>query len=426
MAAILNIDNIVFRYGSHDILKEISLNISKGDFVGILGPNGSGKTTLLKTITRVCRPVKGIILIDNKDIYGYSNKEFAQKIAFVPQDTSINFDFTVEDIILMGRNPYLKPLKRENIEDYRVVMRSMELTDTLKFKDKKITQLSGGEMQRVLIARALAQEPEILILDEPTSHLDINYKFEILELLKIMNMKGNITVIIALHDINLASLYCKKIILLKDGRIFAAGIPEEVVSSKNLEIVFKVKANIYKHPITGKPYATFLYENEIEDLKKISNNRRLKIHVIGGGGQASLLLRDLHKKGYTLTAGVLNIGDSDWKTAKQLKIQVIEESPFAPISYKSYQENIELMKSADLVVLGNIPFGYGNIANLEGLLMVMDCGKKAYIIKGDPVTARDYTGGRGQQIYEGILKKGAILVNDYTELDCYIKEEFFK
>ncbi len=419
MSAILDIDDICCKYGSYNVLKEIKLSINKGDFVSIIGPNGSGKSTLLKTITRFVRPVKGVIFIDNINIFNFSDKQFAKKIGFVSQNYHFNFDFTVEDIILMGRNPHLNLLEKEDLKDYKIIEDAMILTDTLKFKDKKITQLSGGETQRVLIARALAQEPEILILDEPISHLDINYKFEILELLKTMNQEKNITIIIALHDINLASYYSEKIILLKEGSIFAAGEPEDIINKRNLKNVFNVDSDVTVHPVTNKPYITFVPDSTIINNKEIVNNKKIKIHVIGGGGQASFLIRNLHKKGYIITTGVLNIGDSDWKTAKQLSIKVIEEIPFAPISRERYYDNLELMKYSDLIVLENIPFGHGNTANLEGLLKIMeteDRSKKVYIIKGSSDASGDYTGGKGQRIYNKIMDKGAILVEDYNTL----------
>lgn len=420
MSAILEIDDICCRYGSYNVLKEIKLSIKKGDFVSIIGPNGSGKSTLLKTITRFIRPVKGVVFIDNINAFKLTDKQFAKKVGFVSQNYHFNFDFTVEDIILMGRNPHLNLLEKEDLKDYKIIEDAMILTDTFKLKNKKITQLSGGEAQRVLIARALAQEPEILILDEPISHLDINYKFEILELLKNMNQKNKITIIIALHDINLASYYSKKIILLKEGSIFAAGEPEDIINNRNLKKVFDVDFDVAAHPITNKPYITFVPDiSVINNKEPISDKNIIKIHVIGGGGQASFLMRNLHNKGYILTTGVLNIGDSDWKTAKQLNIKVVEEAPFAPISKARFVENLNLMRSSDLIILENIPFGHGNTANLEGLLRIMETegkSKKVYIIKSRSDASGDYTGGEAQKIYNKILEEGAVLVEDYNAL----------
>ncbi|HHY14000.1 MAG TPA: ABC transporter ATP-binding protein, partial [Thermoanaerobacterales bacterium] len=360
MNAILQVDNLHCRYASYDVLSKINLEIKKGDFVGVLGPNGSGKSTLLKTITRFIKPVKGVVLVDNIDISKFSDKEYAKKIGFVPQNYHFNYDFTVRDIVLMGRNPHLDLLEKEGSKDYEVTEKVMELTYTTKLKNKRITQLSGGEAQRVLIARALAQEPEILILDEPISHLDVNYKFEILELLRTLNMKEEMTIIVALHDINLAFDYSQKVILLKEGSIFTAGKPEEVLNTENLKTVFDVNVDINEHPITNKPFITFMPTKTKINNKKLARNRNTKIHIIGGGGQASFLMRSLHKHGYTITAGVLNIGDSDWKTAKQLNIDIAEEAPFAPISEKQYIRNLEIMQDSDYIILEDIPVGHGN------------------------------------------------------------------
>jgi iron complex transport system ATP-binding protein len=186
---ILKVEKISFKYDRKNVLNDISFTLEVGDFVGILGPNGCGKTTLLKNINRWLKPDQGTVYIDGSNIFQLSVKDLAKRVATVPQDTSLDVSFRVEQVVSMGRNPHLGSFERERRRDICVVEDAMKTMDVLHLRDKLINQLSGGERQRVLIARALAQEPTLLLLDEPTSHLDINYQWELLELLKNLCMK---------------------------------------------------------------------------------------------------------------------------------------------------------------------------------------------------------------------------------------------
>ena len=254
MDALLKINNLSGGYHKETIIKNISLEIDKGDFMGIIGPNGSGKTTLLRLMSRVLIPQKGNIALEGKNIAHMELKEFAQLIAFVPQDTLITFPFTVWEIVLMGRIPHLKRLQLETKKDFSIVENSLVITDALYLKEKRIDELSSGERQRVIIARALAQEPLLLFLDEPTSHLDIGHQVQILDLLKRLNRQNNLTIVMVLHDLNLASEYCNRIVLLNEGRIFKEGSPSDVLTYQNIEAVYKTVVIVNSNPINSKPY----------------------------------------------------------------------------------------------------------------------------------------------------------------------------
>jgi iron complex transport system ATP-binding protein len=251
---LVSIEGLTGGYGKETIIDDISFQIRKGDFLGIIGPNGSGKSTLLKLMSRVLIPQKGRALIEDVDIRHMGLKRLSQKLAFVPQDTLVNFSFTVEEIVLMGRIPHLKRMQHETKKDHAIVERSMEVTDTLALKNKNIDELSAGERQRAIIARALAQEPIILFLDEPTSHLDIGHQIQMLDLLKKLNKDNALTILIVLHDLNLASEYCDRILLLEKGRIFKEGTPDEVLTYRNIETVYKTLVIVNKNPISLKPY----------------------------------------------------------------------------------------------------------------------------------------------------------------------------
>ena len=243
---ILEARNIIFGYGEKGVLKNISLKVEEADFIGIIGPNGSGKTTLLKTLCRGLKPLSGQVFYKSKNILKLDTRFVAKNIAMVPQDETIIFPFSVFEIVMMGRAPYINRFAWENKEDVEIVNSAMKLADISHFKDRNIDELSSGERQRVFIARALAQMPKVLLLDEPTSHLDINHQFEILELVKKLNENVKITVIMISHDVNLASKYCKKVVLLKNGKIFTEGLARKVITKKIIKEVYGVNVNLIK------------------------------------------------------------------------------------------------------------------------------------------------------------------------------------
>ncbi|MBU1852989.1 MAG: ABC transporter ATP-binding protein [Candidatus Omnitrophica bacterium] len=254
MDTLVKINNISGGYHKTIIIKGVSFEIEKGDFLGIIGPNGSGKSTLLRLMSRVLPLTSGDIFLEKKNISQMSLKEFCSSVAFVPQDTSINFSFSVNEIVLMGRIPHLKRMQFETKKDFETVEHSLSLTDTLYIKEKQINEISAGEQQRVIIAKALAQEPMLLFLDEPTSHLDIAHQVQILDLLKRLNREKGLTIVMVVHDLNLASEYCNRMILLNEGAVFKNDIPEEVLTYQNIEAVYKTVVVVNKNPISSKPY----------------------------------------------------------------------------------------------------------------------------------------------------------------------------
>jgi iron complex transport system ATP-binding protein len=261
MSILLKAKNIFGGYDQETVIKDVSLEIKKGDFLGIIGPNGSGKSTLLKLMSRVLTPQKGVVLFEEKDVLRMNLREFCRKVAFVQQDTLINFSFSVWEIVLMGRIPHLKKLQFETKKDWAIAQNALGLLDALGLKEKAIDELSAGERQRVIIARALTQEPILLFLDEPTSHLDIGHQIQILDLLKKLNRQQNLTVVMVIHDLNLASEYCQRLILLDRGRVFIEGTPEEVLTYQNIEEVYKTVVVVDRSRISSKPYV-FLVPGE--------------------------------------------------------------------------------------------------------------------------------------------------------------------
>ena len=247
----LKIKNISFSYDSVDALKNISFEAEEGEILGIIGPNGSGKTTLLKCINRVLKPKGGVVMLDDMDLSVLNQREIAQKIGVVPQQSFSQFPFTVFDIVLMGRYPYITRFGGEKKEDFDMVEECLNLCGISHLAERLIIEISGGEYQRVIIARALAQNPKVLLLDEPTLHLDINHQIELLELLKSLAKKKNLIIIMVSHDLNLASRFSDKILILKEGKIYRAGLPEEVLTPQIIKEVYGIKVEILRSKITN-------------------------------------------------------------------------------------------------------------------------------------------------------------------------------
>ena len=233
-------ENINITLEKNNILKDINIEVDNKEVVGIIGPNGSGKSTFLKCIYRVLKPSDGAILLDKVDIKDMTVKESSKRLAVLSQHNNYNFDFTVKDIVLMGRSPHKKFMERDNKEDYDIVNDALKKVEMLEFKDRCFQSLSGGEQQRVILARALAQQPQCLILDEPTNHLDIKYQLQLMRIVKNLNIE----VIAAIHDLNIAAMYCDKIYVLKDGEIIKYGNPKEVLTQKLIKEVYEVDAEV--------------------------------------------------------------------------------------------------------------------------------------------------------------------------------------
>jgi iron complex transport system ATP-binding protein len=268
MEDFFTIQNLTSGYGSDFLIEEINFRIRKGSFTGIIGPNGSGKTTLFKTITCELPCIKGSIYIQGKDIHKMSFKEKAQNIAIVGQDIESAY-IPVEEYVLMGRYPYQKRFQFFETENDRAIAdKFMELTGISHLKKKYLNQLSGGEQQLASIAKALTQEPEILLLDEPTSHLDITHQVQILNLIQRLNEQMGLTVLIVIHDLNLAGEYCNQLMLMNKGKLHVQGTPEEVLVYNHIEQVYGTVVVTKTNPVSGKPVIFLVSERVLKDMKK--------------------------------------------------------------------------------------------------------------------------------------------------------------
>ena len=264
---ILELKNLKCGYDSF-FIKNINLKVKKGDFIGIIGPNGSGKTTLIRALTNVIKISDGVILLNGVSVWKLGYKKLARKVAVVSQNPEVGF-LTVEDFVLLGRIPHYKKFQFfETQKDLDVAEKCMELTGILKLRDQFIGETSGGERQLAFIARALCQEPELILLDEPTTFLDISHQVGILDLIKRLNRDSGLTVIMVLHDLNLASEYCDQLVLMNNGRIHKIGSPEEVLTYQIIEEVYQTVVVVEKSPISSRPYVFLVSEETRQKSKK--------------------------------------------------------------------------------------------------------------------------------------------------------------
>ncbi len=253
----LNAEHISVSFSGADIVKDISVKVEDKQFVGIIGPNGCGKSTLLKSIYKVIKPQKGTVFLGDKDVLKSSPRIISKDMGVVGQFNDLSFDFTVQEMVMMGRTPHKHLMDADNIQDYKIVADALARVDLTEYADRSYLTLSGGEKQRVILARAIAQKPKFLILDEPTNHLDIKYQIQILSVVKSLN----IGVLAALHDLPMASVYCDTLYVIKEGKVIDSGSPKEVLTKKLIRQVYEIDCEVYTNPITGDLAIAYLPSN---------------------------------------------------------------------------------------------------------------------------------------------------------------------
>ncbi|MBC8433041.1 MAG: ABC transporter ATP-binding protein [Desulfobacterales bacterium] len=258
MNTAIDINHISCSYGNLPILKNLSFSVQKGDFFIVIGPNGSGKTTLMKVISGILKPQKGNLEILGRPLRGYTRKALAKTVAFVPQMVSADFPFTVIEVILMGRSPHLGILGLEQEIDLEIAKQAIAFTGVEHLANRKMDQLSGGELQRVFLARAICQEPQIMLLDEPTASLDLAHQGKIMDLMEKLKKEKGVTIVMVSHDVNLAAMYADRLLLLKDGKIVSCGLPGEVLTYQTLEEAYGCKLLVDESPLGKSPRITLV------------------------------------------------------------------------------------------------------------------------------------------------------------------------
>lgn len=414
---LLTVHDLTLQYESHSVLDQLEFAIAPGQRTALLGANGAGKTTLMRCISKALRPTGGAILLDEVDLQTLSPRELARTMAVVPQETRADFDFSVEETVLMGRLPYLKRFTPEGDDERSMALRAMELTGVSHLAARSIATLSGGEKQRVIIARALCQEPQILLLDEPTANLDLGYQHNLLEMITVLNREQGITIIAAIHDLNLASRFFDHMLLLAGGKVLAAGTAEEVITPALIKTAYGVDNFVYRHPLTG------CLQVSVRDETVVPRNEHPPVHVIGGGEEALPVLEYLRQQGFPLSIGPVTQEDSTHRFASFYDLPAIEVPPFSPVPEQAHREHLKLIAKAALAVVPPIPFGVGNLRNLEAVEQALERGCPVALIAHTPEAIWDFTGGKATRLLERLITKGARLLHHRSELAALLGEE---
>src|SRR5258707_12986359 len=400
--------------------------------VGLLGPNGSGKTSLLRLVSGVLRPQQGKIILDGRELRDWGRRGIAQLIAVVPQELHVPFAFTVEQLVNLVRTPFVSLFGPGSRQDTLIVQDAMHAADITPLAGRIFNELSGGERQRVMVAMALAQEPKLLLLDEPTAHLDIKYQIEMLELVQRLNRETGVTVIAAMHDLNLAARYFPRLLLFQRG-IVADGGPAEILEPHLLQRVYGVAVQV--GVMRGAEHLSVLPPGELL-RDELGSEQVLGVHVMAGGGSGALVMRALADARVVFSAGVLNIGDSDHTLALRLASEVITEQPFAPIAEATYQRLRQCLQAISLLIVCPMPVGPGNLILLRVALELRQQGIPVLCLLS-PGTAnppridelapeviaqllntpmRDYTHGDGLSLLCQLVEAGGIVIASVGEV----------
>lgn len=407
----LTATGLTVRYKSVTALHGISLTVRRGEVLALAGPNGSGKSSFVRAAVGLAPVVEGRIAFDGRVLASMSLEERARTVAWMPQEEPPGDNVPIRDYVLYGRYPHSPRFSPVREEDRVVADRVLA---ELGFSDRShvgVQELSGGERQRVRLGRVLAQETPLLLLDEPTAHLDMGHQLDILERVRRLAHTEGRAVLAALHDLNLAARYADRVVVLHRGRVVADGLPSAVLSPGLLRDVWGVVADLRTDPRTGLPY--LIPRLPDPDRRPSATPPFRRVHVVGGGGSASPLLRALAAEGHRVTLGVVALFDSDAETADELGVPVVSEVPFAPIGEEARAKNRDLLAEADAVVVAPFHVGPGNVGVLDDLLALPE--KKAVFVIDAAPEGRDFTGGSGAARLR-TLDARSVRVRDAAEL----------
>jgi cobalamin transport system ATP-binding protein len=407
----LELSGVVAGYGPHPVLHGIDLTARPGEVLGLVGPNGSGKTTIVRVASRGLRPTSGTVRVGNVDPYAIRPREAARLVAVVPQDVVPSFAYTVLEVVMMGRSPYLSPWGRGRPEDWSRVRAAMAAAGVQHLADRSVEALSGGERQRVVLAQALAQDAPTLLLDEPTTHLDVRHVIEALSVVRHLATEGR-TVMAVFHDLNLAAAYCNRVAVLSGGRLVADGTPAQVLTAERVREVFGIEVEVWPGR-SGRP-TVVLPEPSVQPAAAGAP----RAHVIGGAGRASSILRDLAEGGFDVSAGVLHDGDTDAVLAERLNLLRVVVPPFSVVDDGCVDECVALATEAapvEVVVVCDVPFGPGNVENITVAERLRSRGAVVILVDGLPIEDRDFTGGLATDRWRALAER-SVVVRDPEEV----------
>lgn len=388
---IIRAEHLDVGYGKKTIISDIDLRALKGQVVCLLGPNGAGKSTILKTLAGLLAPVSGTAKLDGENISEISQKDLSRRLSLVLTEHPTPAMTTVYTLVSMGRTPYTNFMGQLSDDDRRIIDEALQTTGITKLRDRYFCELSDGERQKALIARAIVQEPEVIILDEPTSHLDIRYKVEVIRLLQRLSNEKKITCILSLHDIDLAIKGCQTVMLVNDGKILGIGAPEEIIANGVIQNLYNISGGVY---------------NELMGSVEIKSPCQKDAFVVAGNGTGINIYRSLARNGYGVTSGVLHENDKDSEVAVRVCGQTICEKAFEPISKEKSAEAEKLALMHRFTVDSGFPVGQINSENINLLKNIISSGKTVFSLR--PVN-------ESRELF-GELDDKVIHVSDISEL----------
>jgi iron complex transport system ATP-binding protein len=357
----ISLEKLGVGYGGRPLIRDIDLDIRRGEIVTLIGPNGAGKSTILKTITRQLTQVCGKVLVEERNLTHYSWKELSQKMAVVLTDRVKPELMTCHDIVATGRYPYTGRLGILTAEDEKKVDAALATVRATELGERDFTSISDGQKQRVLLARAIAQEPDVIVLDEPTSYLDVRYKLELLKILGDMAKQRGITVVLSLHEIDLAMKISDRIICVSGDRIKATGTPEEIFREELIRELYQLDNGSFD-PLFGSV-----------ELPRVQG--KPEVFVLSAGGSGIPVYRSLQRKKIPFGAGILYTNDIDYRLAKVLAAEVVSEKPFSPVSDEAFERAREMIRSCNRVINAGFPVGEMNIRMQELVREAEELGK---------------------------------------------------
>lgn len=404
MTPVLRAEGVGYAYArGKPVLHDVSLAATPGSFAAILGANGSGKTTLLRILAGTLRPATGRVELLGRDLASLSRRAIARRLAVLPQGELPATAFTVRELVAMGRYPWQGRWRAGSREDEKAIEGAMNALRLEALAGRRVAELSGGERRRVQLAMALVQHPAVLLLDEPTTYLDIRHQIGILDCIAAENSRSGRATVAILHDLNLAAAYADRLYLLAGGRLLAEGSPAAVLTPANIEAAYGVQA-VVTPVANGRPHVI------VRARQALPIPRGPRLHVIGGGGSAGNLLADLAGRGYRISLGAVNQGDLDAAIAAELGLEAVLLPPASPVDDGAAERCRRLIAEAAAVVVANVPIGPGNLAHLELALEARRAGQPVLLVAEDHIRARDFTGGAAEKIVREIVDRGGIVV----------------
>ncbi|MCC0706364.1 ABC transporter ATP-binding protein [Clostridioides sp. ES-S-0190-01] len=371
----LKTNNLSVGYDKKVVVSDINIEVKKGEILCLLGSNGAGKTTILKSLSKLITPIKGEIYLNDMDIRHISRKTLSKMMALVLTNRLLGDLMTVQDVVNMGRYPYTGFFGNLSKKDLMMVDDSLKSVNALHLKKRYFDELSDGEKQKVLVARALVQEPEIIILDEPTTHLDIKHRLELMNILKKLSKEKSISVILSLHEIDIALKSCDKVALVKNNKVIAYGQPEDMVDENMINSLYELEDKNF---------------NSLLGAVEISNKSKNEVFIIGGGGKATPIYRAFTKRGIGIYSGIIHENDIDYEIGRTMGIKLFTEKPFESISDESFDLAIRNLNNSKIIIDTGFSVGETNKRNIDIIKEALKINKKVYSFRNKSESNKYY------------------------------------